>query len=171
LSERRINVIGVGNTLMCDDGAGPAAIEALRGRSLPPHVDLYDAGLAASDVLTMLDPRDRLIVIDAVRAGGEPGAVYRAGAGEFETQACAFSLHEVSVMPALAMEAVCGREFRDVTIFGVEPGTVGWGEGLSAEVTAGVDRIVEAILEEAGVACSLAAAESGNQENRDNERN
>ena len=60
LSERDVNILGVGNPLMGDDGVGPAAIERLGARGVPRGVHLWDAGLAVSDVLGMLDPADPL---------------------------------------------------------------------------------------------------------------
>jgi len=137
---------------MGDDGVGPAAVERLAARGVPAHVRLHDAGLAASDVLGRLDPDDPLVVIDAVRAGGPAGAVYQADvdalAGE-GLPGTAISLHELSVAPALAMEALTGRVFSNVTVFGVEPARVAWGEGLSPAVASALDRLVDAVLDHA----------------------
>jgi len=41
-----------------------------------------------------------------------------------------------------------GRIFSDVTVFGVEPAVVRWGEVLSDPVRAALDRVVDGILEE-----------------------
>ena len=149
-----MNIIGVGNVLMGDDGVGPAAVEALARRGCPPGIALYDAGLACLDVLGGLDPTAALIVIDAVHAGGEPGSIYRAEVNSMAAPdagvARGLSLHEISVAPALRMEALIGREFRDVTVFGVEPDTLEWGAPLSPAVAGAVDRLVEAVLDYAG---------------------
>ena len=161
-----VNIVGVGNTLMGDDGVGPAAVERLAARGVPAHVRLHDAGLAVSDVLGQLDPDDPLIVIDAVRAGGPAGAVYQvdvdALAGEGLPSA-AVSLHELSIVPVLEMEALTGRVFSNVTVFGVEPARVAWGEGLSPAVASALDRLVDAVLDHAkapGLCRALAGDES-----------
>jgi len=150
LSERRVNIVGVGNSLMGDDGVGPAVIERLGRRGTTDGVVLHDAGLAVSDVLGLLDPSDPLIVIDAVRAGGRPGQVHRFRLNVFdldgEPLAGAVSLHELSVVPALGIEVLTGRIFGDVTVFGVEPGVVAWGEGLSPAVEASMERLVRLVL-------------------------
>ncbi len=154
-----VNIVGVGNTLMGDDGVGPAAVDRLAARGVPAHIRLHDAGLAASDVLSRLDPDDPLIVIDAVRAGGPAGAVYQVdvdpgapaplGPGAEGLPGIAVSLHELSVVPALEMEALTGRVFSNVTVFGVEPARVAWGEGLSPAVASALDRLVDAVLDHA----------------------
>lgn len=149
--EASVNIIGVGNTLMGDDGAGPIAAEALQCRELPQGVCVYDAGLAVSDVLCGLDPDVPLIVIDALRAGGPPGSVYQAQMDDLAlaegTLSGCLSLHEISVLPALRIEAMTGREFKDVTVFGVEPESTGWGDDLSPTATAAVESLTDAVVE------------------------
>ena len=149
LSDLRPNIVGVGNVLMGDDGVGPAAIEALRRRGLGGRAELIDAGLAFSEVLCDLDAREPLVIIDALRGGGDAGSIYKLALDDLDPQSGsmpkAFSLHEVSVLPALRMEALAGREFADVTIFGVEPGEIGWSEQLSAPVGEAVERLPQII--------------------------
>ena len=161
-------VIGVGNVLVGDDGVGPAVVEEMRRRGLDTRAQLIDAGLAFSEVLCDLDPPRPLVIVDAVRGGGRPGSICRLAlgelAGESGSMPSAVSLHEISILPALRMEALAGRDFTDVTIFGVQPKALAWGEGLSAPVAEAVERIVKRIchyLDEraaAGAAFGPAAA-------------
>jgi len=157
LPEPRVNIVGVGNLLMGDDGVGPAVVARLEARGTPAGVCLYDAGLAFSDVLGMLEPADPLIVIDAVRAGGRPGEVHRLRLDVLNLDAAPVpamvSLHELSVVPALRLEALAGRVFSDVTVLGVEPGVVDWGQGLSPIVAGAVEGLVDDVLAHA---CALA---------------
>ena len=153
MRDTTVNIVGVGNVLMGDDGVGVVAVEALSRRALPDGARVHEAGLAFSDVVGRLDPRDPLIVLDAVRGGGPPGSVYRLACDEAAvapgTSGMGVSLHELSVAPALRLEALGGRAFEDVTVFGVEPDpeSIAWGEGLSPRVAEGVDRLVEAVIE------------------------
>jgi hydrogenase maturation protease len=157
-----VNILGVGNVLMGDDGVGVAAVRALADRPLPPGAVLHDAGLAVGDVLGTLDPDVPVLVIDALRAGGGPGSVYRCRLDEADLDgaplgAC-LSLHELSVVPALRLEAIAGRRFRDVTVFGVEPQRVEWSVGLSAAVAGALDKLLDAVEEAAAAACGAPAA-------------
>jgi len=150
LSDGRINIVGVGNMLMGDDGVGPAVIAALERRGVPQNVHLYDAGLAVSDVLSALDPADRLVVVDCLRSGGRPGDICEAALSDIVEQRCSsgpVSLHEISVLPALRMERLIGREFREVIVFGVEPKRIAWGDWLSEEMAEAVDRLAEMLAE------------------------
>jgi len=162
-----VNIVGVGSTVMGDDGVGPVAIERLRARGVPEGVRLHEAGLAVSDVLSTLDPAARLIVVDAVRAGGPAGTLYRfrldpLAFGAADAAGMRRSLHELSVGPALHLEALAGRLFADVTVFGVEPAVVAWADKLSPAVARAVGRLVDAILDhiDARCACTLAGDRS-----------
>ncbi|NQU76458.1 MAG: hydrogenase maturation protease [Planctomycetes bacterium] len=142
-------IIGVGNVLMRDDGAGPKAVDVLRRRGLDSRAVLIDAGLAFSEVLCDLQAGQPLGIIDAVAGGGRPGSIYQLNLTELTSPpaaaATAMSLHEISVIPALRMQAIAGYEFTDVTIFGIEPATIAWGEGLSGPVADAVERLVQVI--------------------------
>ena len=140
-------IVGVGNTLMGDDGVGPAAIAELRRRGVGRRAELIDAGLAFSEVLCDLEPSQPLIVIDAVRGRGRPGTVYQLRLDELAAEAGApVSLHEVSVLPALRMEALAGRNFADVTVLGVEPAELAWGEGLSDGMADAMEELIRAVV-------------------------
>lgn len=134
---------------MGDDGVGPAAVEEMRRRGAAEPAELIDAGLAFAEVLCDLSPDRPLIVIDAVRGGGPPGSIYKLSMDDLAVEtgslASAVSLHEVSVLPALRMEALAGRRFADVTVFGVQPQTVAWGEGLSEPVGGAMDELIRAV--------------------------
>ena len=162
MSDRTVNILGVGNVLMGDDGVGPAAIAALERRGLPAGIFAHDAGLAVSDGLGRLEPSHPLIVIDALRAGGRPGSVYRADIVDLRpTQATPggqISLHEISVLPALRIEAMIGRAFDDVTVFGVQPAGLQWGAPLSPMVAGIVQTLVQAVLKHAEMKLTSAKA-------------
>ena len=149
MSERRPAVVGVGNILMGDDGVGPKTIDLLEARGVGEGAELVDAGLAFGEVLCDLDPGTALVVIDAVRGGGGPGSIYRLDPSQIDVTtgslAQAISLHEVSVLPVLRMEALAGREFKDVTIFGIEPKDVEWSQELSRVVTDAMEELVDVI--------------------------
>ena len=62
----RTLVIGLGNPLMGDDGAGVAALERLRDEwELPPEVELVDGGTWGMNLLPLVESAPRLILVDA----------------------------------------------------------------------------------------------------------
>ena len=152
MSDDRPAVVGVGNILMGDDGVGPQVIELLRMRGIGERAELLDAGLAFGEVLCDIAPERTLVIVDATRGGDASGTIYRLDPSDVDVQAGALggrsglSLHEVNVLPTLQTEALAGRAFKDVTIFGIEPEVVDWSEALSPAVADAAEKLVDLIV-------------------------
>ncbi len=142
-------VLGVGNILLSDEGVGVRVVEAMEGRELPDDVELFDGGTASVDLLDSLANRDRVIVIDAVNGGSEPGTLYRFTPDDITNQKQSFiSLHQIGLLETLTIASYLGCAPREVIIFGIEPRKVSWGLELSPEVAAVVPRVIELVLSE-----------------------
>ena len=149
-SSPRVLVLGVGNILMRDDGIGVWAVRALaESASLPPNVRLLEGGIAGLRLLPEITAADELLVIDAARGDGPPGAVYRM---ELERspgrRGPIFSAHEVGIAEVLAVAELTGRRPR-VRLLGVQPlETDRVGLQMSPALRAAFPRILEAAVEE-----------------------
>lgn len=150
--ERRrydILVLGVGNILLKDEGVGVRVVEALRSRDLPPGVELMDGGTLGLDLMSPISRADHLIVVDAVRAGDEPGVVYRFRADEVDVKRMPItSLHQVSLFEVLSLCKQIGEAPREVVVIGVEPKEIDWGLELTPEIQQRVEQVVELVLQE-----------------------
>jgi hydrogenase maturation protease len=69
-------ILGIGNLLRSDDGAGLHVIEALRKEKANDNVDLLE-GLSGLDILDAIKGYKRIIIVDAMQTGGEPGTIYK----------------------------------------------------------------------------------------------
>jgi len=144
-----ILILGVGNILLSDEGVGVRVIEAMRDVKLPDNVELMDGGTGAFDLFDVIADRDKVIFIDAVKGGGEPGAVYCFNPADIrEQRQCLTSVHQVSLMDTLTMARLTGCSPREVLIFGIEPKEMVWGLDLSPEVAAVVPHVIELVLSE-----------------------
>ncbi|MFC2066060.1 HyaD/HybD family hydrogenase maturation endopeptidase [Chloroflexota bacterium] len=144
-----ILILGVGNILLSDEGVGIRVVEAMKGMTLPDHVELMDGGTGAFDLFNIIADRDNVIIIDAVKGGGEPGAVYRFRPDDISVQGQYLtSVHQVSLMDTLTMAKLTGCSPRDIVIYGIEPKKLGWGLELSPEVAAVIPRVIELVLNE-----------------------
>jgi hydrogenase maturation protease len=144
----RTVVIGVGNLLMKDEGIGIHALRALQEIDLPPDVELIDGG-TSPDLIAYARAGDKMIIIDAARAGGEAGSIYRyrpddlaAGKGTLT------SAHELGVAENLKLAALTGNEPRETVIIGIEPKEIDWGTELSPELKKRLPAIVKVVLRE-----------------------
>ena len=65
-------VVGIGNVLLKDEGIGCHVVQALQEADLS-DVEIIDGGTSL-DVLQLSEDADKLIIVDAVKGGGMPGA-------------------------------------------------------------------------------------------------
>ncbi|MFH2084364.1 MAG: hydrogenase maturation protease, partial [Candidatus Omnitrophota bacterium] len=72
-------VVGLGNILRRDEGIGVFLLEELkRDNDFKKFKDMefIDGGTASFDAMSTASAGDRMIIIDAVKSGGETGTVY-----------------------------------------------------------------------------------------------
>lgn len=142
-----IAVVGMGNLLMQDDGVGIHVLEALR-QEAKDGVELIDGGTDAWAALWEARRCCHLLVLDAVRGGGEPGTVYRLDLDGVEAPGAKWSLHDVNLVHAIGLDEALGGRFETVTVLGMEPGQVEPGIGLSEPCRRALPRLVRAALSE-----------------------
>ncbi|MGA3268621.1 MAG: HyaD/HybD family hydrogenase maturation endopeptidase [Verrucomicrobiota bacterium] len=129
-------VLGLGNPLMGDDGAGLAALEALRcGYHFGPDVQFEDGGTLGLALLPLVEDASSLLVLDAVRLGGRPGTMVVL---EDEEIPRCFSLklspHQAGFGETLAVAGLRGKLPLQLALVGVEVVSANYAEPLSPEV-------------------------------------
>ena len=144
----RITVLGVGNLLLKDEGIGVHLIQKLAG-NVNNKVDLIDAG-TSPELLSLLDGNiDKLIVVDAVKAGNAPGTIYRFSPDNVDVDPTPrFSLHDIGVLDSLKSMALLNRLPKSIVIIGIEPKTISFGLDLSPEIEEKLPEIINLVLKE-----------------------
>jgi hydrogenase maturation protease len=96
--------------LVSDDGVGVRVVERLRGQSLPPGVELEEAGTAGLAILDLAVGYDRLVVVDAIDASLEPGTVLELDRTDLErmTGRHLVSPHDADLLTTLELGAELG---------------------------------------------------------------
>lgn len=144
-------ILGLGNALRGDDGAGPAVAGWLRAHGLPPGVTAVD-GVVGLDLVTTLAGFRRAIIVDAAQMGRAPGEWGRfVRRGRFVNcpyRPDAMALHAAGLDDALALSAALGVLPEEVILFGIQPARLDWEPGLSAEAQAAVPAVGGAVLRE-----------------------
>jgi hydrogenase maturation protease len=134
-----ILVLGVGNTLLGDDGVGPAVIHQffqMKEDRWKDRVEFLDGGTQGLALLGHLSGREAIIVVDALSMGAPAGGakilnlceVFRMGVNH------ANSSHEGNAGELLAMAKVLGELPDRVFVVGVEPQSIETRCGLSESV-------------------------------------
>lgn len=144
-----ILILGIGNILMADDGAGIRVIERLRGAPLPDSVEVVDGGTSGADLVDILAERRKAIVIDAVDVGAEPGTVMRFDGNSWTEHASqAVSLHEVGLGQALSMVRLIGAAPEEMVVFGIQIQRLQPSLELSRPVNEAIERVIQRVLAE-----------------------
>jgi hydrogenase maturation protease len=143
-------ILGVGNPLCGDDGAGVRAIKLLVENFLPPTVHVQDAGTPGLGLPLYLEGWSKVILVDAVQMGCTPGTWRRFTPQDvqfFSTRA-SFSLHESDLAGGLALADALGVLPETIVIYGIEPACCEIDHGLSPAVQSALPELVEGILTE-----------------------
>ncbi len=145
---QRFVIVGVGNLLLKDEGIGIHTVKALQELQLPECVEIIDGG-TSPDLIAYSEAESKLIIIDAVKAGGEPGAIYRFTPDNLDSaQGRAISLHELGVPESLQLMRLAGNEPEEIVIIGIEPQEIDWGIELSPVLQQKIPDIIKLILVE-----------------------
>lgn len=144
MSDRRKTLIlGIGNTLLRDEGAGVHAIRMLAQRvAQRDDIELMDGGTLSFTLAGMIEEAEQLIVIDAAQLDGEPGST-KVFVGE---QMDAFiggqrkcSVHEVSLIDLLMIARLAEQLPLRRALIGIQPHSMDWGETPSPPVAAAIE--------------------------------
>lgn len=146
-----ITVLGVGNLLMGDEGAGVHAMNALResGYAFPERIKFLDGGTSGLELLYYLEGTEKLLILDAVSSGG-PAASIKTFKGEEIPSLFArkFSVHEIGVKDLLYTMRLSGTGPKEISLIGIEPVKMRVSLELSPEVQKALPQVVEAAIQQ-----------------------
>lgn len=134
-------ILGIGNSLLSDDGVGVHAAHRLEADP-PPQTTVVAIETDFLSAIPFLERCAEVLVIDAMDAGGPPGTLYRCGGADLRASGPNHSLHALSLLEAL--EFVDAERRPRVHILGVQPGRVEPSLQLSPDVARALPRLVRA---------------------------
>lgn len=163
-------MLGFGNPLMGDDGAGLRAVELLAEKELPPHVHLQTAGLPGWGLPNWLEGWKNVILVDAVQMGQPPGTWRKFRLEEVQVllQDGTLSLHQPGLAAGLALAQALDMLPQNLLVFGIEPATTAPGSPLSPQVQASLPDFIAGILKELADLEQNISAVKVNDEMQDN---
>ena len=125
-SNSRIIILGVGNTLLSDEGLGVHVVNELsKEYEFDKNVSCVDGGALSAQLIPVIKEADYLIVVDALEAQDEPGSIYKFTYKDIKTKQnkTKTSLHEMSIIEILNMVETIGA-LPQTTIIGVQPADI-----------------------------------------------
>lgn len=140
-------IIGLGNPLMGDDAFGLVVLSRLQENWTLDDVDTADGGTWGMSLLPLIEDAERLILIDAIAAGAQPGDVVvleRERLPIYLTRK--LSPHQIDLRDVLAVAEWRGTLPSETIAVGVQPERVALGLDLSAAALAAVDEVAAVVI-------------------------
>lgn len=145
----RVVVLGLGNILLSDEGIGVHAVNALMKRYVfSTPVDLIDGGTMGLDLLPLFQSRDRILIIDAVDFGKDPGHI-----GVLEGDRIPsvlnpkLSAHHIGLSDILFAAKLMRETQPEVVLVGVQPKTLETGLDMTPEIQVKLNTLIELVLQ------------------------
>ena len=143
-------VLGIGNTLLSDEGIGIHVLDYLRSQDADSgKVTYLDGGTLSFTLAGAIEDADNLIVIDAAQLRKRPGAVeclVNEKMDDFLGNTKR-SVHEVGLLDLFDIARLTDTLPERRALVGIQPGKIDWGDKPTDEVAAAIPVAAEIITE------------------------
>jgi hydrogenase maturation protease len=147
VNDKNLLVLGIGNTLLCDEGAGIHALRLLEAQAPGIAGAAYvDGGTLSFTLATYIEDCDHLIVFDAAELRAPPGTVASLVGAEMDAflGAARRSPHEVGLLDLFDIARLTGALPERRALIGIQPVNLDWSTRPSAAVEQALPHAVEA---------------------------
>lgn len=146
---KKLLVLGVGNILLMDEGIGVHAVRHFWDQEWDESlVDFVDGGTFTQDIFFLFEKYEIILVLDIVRAGKEPGTIYRLKEENLrKDEKQPLSLHDIDLLDSLKMAELAGHK-PELHVLGIEPEKIDWGTDFTPELQKAFPSFVKAAEKE-----------------------
>jgi hydrogenase maturation protease len=146
--QKKVLVMGVGNTLMQDDGIGVHVAHSFKSElSSKNRLTVLDGGTIGLSLLPEIEDADAVIVIDASEIGERPGAmrIFRNREIDRQLSRRKRTVHEVALADLFSAAAIRGRCPPERALIAIQPASTEMGLEPTPDVRAAIPRACSAI--------------------------
>ena len=135
---KNIAVVGIGNSLLTDDGAGIHTLTRFAEDNTIEDVVCLDGGTVGLALLDRLENLDGLVALDAMKLGKRPGAVTVLQGKDMDQHLRQQhgSVHEVGLSDLMDAMRLRGELPDNRALIGIEPADMDWGTQPTPAVAA-----------------------------------
>ncbi len=149
MSIKSVLILGIGNTLLSDEGVGVHVVQNMRANYVENSlIEYLDGGTLSFTLAEPIARADGLIVVDAARMNSPPGTVKVFHDQELDAYLSGNrqSVHEISLSDLLDIARLSDNLPERRCLVGIEPLLLDWGESLSDVVQPSVSKAIDEIL-------------------------
>lgn len=146
-----VRIIGFGNKYRSDDGIGIRIIEELEKLDFFKNTEIIDGGTSGTDLIFLVKGCKKIIIIDAVDTGGDTKDIVNIKVNDIEEfikkDYKSLSLHDLNLADVLRLIKALKID-TDISIIGIKPRSIDFGDRLSPEVEEKIPEIISEIKKE-----------------------
>jgi hydrogenase maturation protease len=142
-------ILGVGNTLLADEGLGIHLLEHLRAQHPElPGVTYLDGGTLSFTLAPEIEDCQNLIVLDAAQLQTTPGTIRLLEGAEMDhfIGHGQRSVHEVGLVDLMSIARLQDRLPGNRALLGIQPLTLGWGDSPSDVVADAIPEASDTVI-------------------------
>jgi hydrogenase maturation protease len=142
-------ILGIGNVLLSDDGAGVHAVRILMDRlSNRPDVQVLDGGTLSFTLVPTIESAQRLIILDATQLELSPGSLHLFFDEQIDLLLSRrrLSVHEIGLRDVFEMMRLAESLPTERALIGIQPGSLEWGTEPTPAVAAALQVAVQRVL-------------------------
>lgn len=126
-------MLGIGNTILSDEGFGVKVVEYLRENfDFPENVALIDGGTLGVELTHFIVGTQKLLIIDSINGGAESGKIFHLRDEEiFKHFTQKISAHEIGIQDILTALEITGKKIPVVELIGAQPFSLDAGTKLT----------------------------------------
>ena len=150
-----VRIIGLGNSILTDDGVGIYAAREVSRRLSKDHagvnVDIVETEVGGFTLMELMAGWKKVILLDAIQFEGlQPGTVVRIDPEDLHTSLRIRSVHDIDLPTALELGRRMGFDMPvKLTVFGIQAqDMLTFGESLTEPATWGMNKAVDLVLKE-----------------------
>jgi len=149
-NRKKILILGVGNVLLKDEGIGVRVAEKMMEMSLPPDVEVLEGGVKGLDLLYYIEGREKIVVVDTVKAGAPPGTLFRFTDRDLAGKKGVMrSAHGIDFSDVVAISGFMGNK-PEIVFLGIEPESLEASMELSPLMEKNIPILINLVLKEIG---------------------
>jgi hydrogenase maturation protease len=144
-------VLGLGNPILSDDGAGIRVAQDVREKLNDPQITVSETSAAGLSLLDSIVGYDKVIIIDAVQTEkGQAGQIYHMEPEDFSLTKHFTSPHQINLVTALELGKMLDLAMpQKITIFAVEAKDITtFSEKCTTAVEQAIPEVVNMVLQE-----------------------
>jgi hydrogenase maturation protease len=150
MTRQKITILGIGNTLFSDEGVGihllPLLEEELKDYE---NIEIIEGLTDGMRLLGPVEDAEKLIIIDAINAGVEPGTIITLVGDEIPAYfGIKMSIHQLGFQEVLMAAKLRERYPKEIVMFGMQPTSLELGIELTENNRKSLGELKDAVVKQ-----------------------